>query len=92
MIFGHDFQREPVQAIFKFEINNTVTKAIICFFGNHFEELQTVLFEVELIINKPLTYVYPNTTETCFTPNHLLFGKQLLYCFRAFLKKVRHLM
>ena len=49
----------------------------LLFFGNHFEELQTVLFEVELIIdNKPLTYVYPNTIET---PNHLLFGRQLLH-------------
>ena len=50
------------------------------FFLNHFEELQTVFFEVELIINnKLLTYVYPNTIKTCFTPNHLLFGRQLLY-------------
>ena len=49
-------------------------------FCNHFEELQTVLFEVELIINnKTLTYVYPNTIKTCFIPNHLLFGRQLLY-------------
>ena len=64
-----------------------------CFFYNHFEELQTVLFEVELIINnKPLTYVYLNTIETLFTPNHLLFGRQLLYCFRAILKNVRHLL
>ena len=48
-------------------------------FFNHFEELQTMLFEVELIIiNAPLTYVYPNTIETCLTPNYLLFGKQLL--------------
>ena len=54
---------------------------ITCFcFCNHFEKLQTVLFEVELVIsNKPLTYVYPNTIETCFTPNHFLFGRQLLY-------------
>ena len=45
------------------------------FFGNPFEELQTVLFEVELIINNaPLRYIYPNTIETCLTPNHLLFG------------------
>ena len=45
-----------------------------------FEELQTVLIEVELIINNAsLTYVYPNTIETCLTPNHLLFGKQLLH-------------
>ena len=49
-------------------------------FFNHFEEIQTVLFEGELIIsNALLTYVYPNTLETCLTPNHLLFGRQLLY-------------
>ena len=48
------------------------------FFCNHFEELQTVLFEVELIVNnKTLTYVYPNTIKTCFTPNHLIFDRQL---------------
>ena len=38
-----------------------------------------MLFEVELIINNaPLVYVYPNTVETCLTPNYLLFGRQLL--------------
>ena len=50
---------------------------LLVFFCKHFEELQTVLFKVELIINdKPLIYVYPNTIKTCFTPNHL-FGRQL---------------
>ena len=50
------------------------------FFCNHFEELQTVSFEVELTINNaPLTHVYLNTIETCLTPNHLLFDRQLLY-------------
>ena len=49
-------------------------------FCNYLEELETVLFEGELIINNaPLTYTYPNTIETCLTPNHLLFGRQLLY-------------
>ena len=49
-------------------------------FFNPFEEMQTVRFEAELIIdNAPLTYVYPNTFETCLTPNYLLFGRQLLY-------------
>ena len=39
-----------------------------------------LLFEAELIINNaPLTYVYPNTIETCLTFNHLLFDRQLLY-------------
>ena len=57
-------------------------QALVVFFCNHFEELQTVLLEVELIIdNAPLslTYVYPNTIETCLTTNHFLFGTQLLY-------------
>ena len=49
------------------------------FFGNHFEEQRTMLFEVELFINNaPLIYVYPNTIETCLTPNYLLFGRPLL--------------
>ena len=49
----------------------------LVFYCNYFEELQTVLLEVELIINnKPLTYIYPNTIET---PNYLLFDRQLLY-------------
>ena len=54
--------------------------AITCFFCNHYEELQTVLYEVKLITNNaPLTYVYRNTIEVCLTPNHLLFGRQLTY-------------
>ena len=53
--------------------------AITYFFCNHFEELQTVLLEVELIINNAsLTYAYLNTIKTCLTPNYLLFGRQLL--------------
>ena len=43
------------------------------FFCNHFEELQTVLFEVELSINNALlTYGYPNTTETCYTQSFVI--------------------
>ena len=50
------------------------------FFCNHFEELQTVLIEVKLIINNaPLTYVYPNTIKIYLTINNLFFGRQLLY-------------
>ena len=48
-------------------------------FCNHFEELQTMLLEVELFINNaPLIYVYLNTIERCLTPNYLLFGRQLV--------------
>ena len=54
--------------------------AITQFFCNHFEELQTELFKVELILNNaPLTYVCPNTIEICLTPNYLLIDRQLLY-------------
>ena len=50
------------------------------FFYDHFEELQTGLTKVKLMINKaPLTYVYPNTIKTYLTPNRLLFGRQLCY-------------
>ena len=49
------------------------------FFCNYFEQIQTKLFEVELIINNaPLIHVYPNTIKTCLTTNYLLFGRQLL--------------
>ena len=65
---------------------------ITCFFCNHFEKLQTVLSEVELIINNALlTYVYPNTIETCLTPNHLLLCRQLLYSFNTTSTAVRNL-
>ena len=64
----------------------------ITFFCNQFEELQTVLCEVELIINNaPLTYVYLSTIETCLTPNHLLFGNQLLYSSNKTSSVVRNL-
>ena len=49
-------------------------------FCSLFEELQTALIEVKLIINNaPLTYVYPNTIKTYLTLNHLLFGRELCY-------------
>ena len=49
------------------------------FFCDSFEELQTALIEVKLIINNaPLTSVYPNIIKTYLTPNHLLSGRQLL--------------
>ena len=48
--------------------------AITCFFCNHFEELQTVLIEVKLIINNaPLTYVYQNTIKTFSTQSFVVW-------------------
>ena len=43
-----------------------------------YDEMQTVLFEVEMILNnRPLTYVYPDEIENALTPNHLFFGRIL---------------
>ena len=44
----------------------------------NYEELQTVLCEVETIRNnRPLTYYYSDNTELCLTPDHLLFGRTI---------------
>ena len=44
----------------------------------NFEELQTILLEVETILNnRPLTNYYDDDTEECLTPNHMLFGRKL---------------
>ena len=62
------------------KLKNRGTRALPIFY-NHFKKLQTVLFEVEVIINNapyPL-HVCPNIIKTCLTPNHLLSGRQLLY-------------
>ena len=51
-----------------------------------------LLFEVELILNNvPVTYVYPNTIETCLTLNHLSFGSQLIYSSNTTSTVVRNL-
>lgn len=43
-----------------------------------FEEMQTVLYEIECILNnRPLTYEYPTEFESCLSPNHMLFGRRL---------------
>ena len=45
-----------------------------------YEELQTVLYVVEQIINnRPITYYYSDNEESCLTPNHLLHRRTLNY-------------
>ena len=42
----------------------------------NYEELQTILFEVELILNyRPITYYCSDDREECLTPKHMLFGR-----------------
>ena len=44
-----------------------------------YEELLTVLTEVECILNsRPLTYLYPDDLEEPLTPPHLISGRRLL--------------
>ena len=44
-----------------------------------YEELLTVLTEVECILNsRPLTYLYPDDLEEPLTPSHLISGRRLL--------------
>ena len=48
----------------------------------NYEELQTVIIDVEAIINsRPLTYVSDNDVEETLTPAHLLLGRRLLSTF-----------
>jgi hypothetical protein len=44
-----------------------------------YEELETVLIEVEAVLNsRPLTYLYETDTEVALTPSHLFCGRRLL--------------
>ena len=44
-----------------------------------YEELNTVLVEVEAVLNsRPITYIYEEDTETPLTPSHLFCGRRLL--------------
>ena len=43
-----------------------------------FSELQTILYEVENILNnRPMCAVYDEEFEDILTPNHLLYGRKL---------------
>ena len=49
-----------------------------------FEELRTILLEIELFINdRPLTYVHDTEVDEPITPNRLLFGRNLIYFGKA---------
>ena len=43
-----------------------------------YDELQTIICEVELTINsRPLVSIYDDSLEEAITPNHLLFGRKM---------------
>jgi hypothetical protein len=47
-----------------------------------YEELETVLVNVEGIVNsRPLTYIYDDDVQEVITPSHLLLGRRLLSTF-----------
>ena len=48
----------------------------------NFEELNTILIEIEGIVNsRPLTYMYDDDVEDVLTPSHLVLGRRLLSTF-----------
>ncbi|GFS39009.1 integrase catalytic domain-containing protein [Trichonephila inaurata madagascariensis] len=65
---------ERMVQITKFALRKILGKALISF-----EELQTILAEIEAIINsRPLTYVYIEPNEPCPpTPSNFLTGRRL---------------
>ena len=43
-----------------------------------YDEIQTMLLEIEMIVNnRPITYCYADELEQCLTPNHLLYARRL---------------
>ncbi len=65
---------ERMVKITKISLRKVLGKALLCM-----EELQTVLVEIEAIINsRPLTYIFDNPMEPSpLTPSHFLVGKRL---------------
>ena len=58
-------------------VKESLRKELKCY-RLSYEELQTVLFEIECILNnRPITYYYSTVMEPCLTPNHLLYGRTL---------------
>ena len=56
-------------------VKELLSKELKCY-RLSYEELQTVLFEIECILNnRPITYYYSTDIEPCLTPNHLLYGR-----------------
>ena len=57
----------------KLALKKTLGKAFLSF-----EELQTILCDVELSINsRPLTYQNEDDLDTPLTPNHLIYGTEI---------------
>ena len=64
---------ERLVACVKNCIKKTVGRATL-----RYDELQTVIREVELTINsRPLGYVYDENLEEAITPNHVLYGRKI---------------
>ena len=52
------------------------------FFCDHFEQLQTVVIEVKLIINNaPLTYIHPNSIKEYLIPKSFVVWQKAIMLF-----------
>ena len=64
MVSGRNVKRSLRKVLFRASVN--------------YEELQTVIIDVEGIINsRPLTYIYDDDVEEVLTPSHLVLGRRL---------------
>ena len=75
-------QRAPHWGGFYETLNRLIKKALFKSIKGArltFEELETVLIEIECILNcRPLTYVYDDCNFVPLTPSHLAYGRRLL--------------
>ena len=78
----HIFPKSPWWGAFYERLIRIVKEAMKKSLGNAkltYEELETVLVEIESVINsRPLTYLYEDEAEEALTPAHLVIGRRLV--------------
>lgn len=78
----HIFPKSPWWGAFYERLIRIVKEALKKSLGNAkltYEELETVLVEIESVINsRPLTYLFEDEAEEALTPSHLAIGRRLV--------------
>ena len=80
---GEGFGRD----LFKVRLVQSVKRCLLKILGKSklsYEELLTVIIEVEGVLNsRLLCYTYDETVEDVLTPSHLIYGRRLLSTFEV---------